>query len=259
MMHRILHIARREWLEQRRQPTMLAIVGSLYGLVAFVVLITLGLVSLYNTEGQTQSLDNTLMGVISARDFIDMASGGTIRAYNFLIYSQFLGIAAVLAGHSVLHDRQCGTLSFLLLAPVRRTELLTGKVLGAIGPSCLLYLVISGGTSLLISTFEVSQPYAMHLPSNPAWWVAFLTGGPAWALFIGSVCTIVSSLSHDVRTAQQGVWFVVFFGTMFCGALLTTTLEYGVLAQCGVTLLAITGSIITQMIGANLMSRDLSR
>jgi ABC-type Na+ efflux pump permease subunit len=238
---------------------MLAIVGALYGLVVGLVLFTLALVSIVSAEGQMANLDATLMGIMSAEDFVAMATGGTIKAYNFLIYSQFLGIAAVLAGHSVLHDRQCGTLTFLLLAPVRRTELLTGKVLGAIGPSCALYLLISGGASLLMCTFEVAQPYATHLPNNPAWWVAFLTGGPTWALFIGSICTIVSSLSHDVRTAQQGVWFVVFFGTMFCGALLTYALEYGVIAQFGVTLVAVIGSAITQMIGANLMQRDLSR
>ena len=69
----------------------------------------------------------------------------------------------------------------------------------------------------------------------------------------------MSSLAHDVRTAQQGVWFVVFFATLICGFLLTWALPYGVLAQLGVAGLAAFGAGATQLIGATLMSRDVSR
>ena len=257
MIRRILHIARREWLEQLRQPAMLSVIATLYGLVAALVLIALFL--LQNLQADPGQLSRFLETGEDPEAFLQFFVGGTVNAYNFLLYSQFLGIAAVLAGHAVLHDRQCGTLTFLLLAPVRRTELLIGKVIGAVGPPFLLYLLISGPAAVLASTLSITAPFADQLPGNPAWWVAFLIGGPMWAVFIGSICTIVSSLAHDVRTAQQGVWFVVFFATLTCGFLLTWALPYGVLAQLAVAGLAAFGAGATQLVGAALMSRDVSR
>jgi len=257
MIGRILHIARREWLEQLRQPAMLGVIATLYGLVAALVLVTLLL--LQNVQSDPGQLSSMLDMGEDPEAFLNLFVGGTVSAYNFLLYSQFLGIAAVLAGHAVLHDRQCGTLTFLLLAPVRRTELLIGKVIGAIGPPFLLYLLISGPAAVLANTLSITAPFAEQLPGNPAWWVAFLIGGPMWAVFIGSICTIVSSLAHDVRTAQQGVWFVVFFATLICGFLLTWALPHGVMAQLSVAGLAAFGAGATQWVGVALMSRDVSR
>ena len=116
-----------------------------------------------------------------AEEVLEVArcSRSTLRAISRPIYPLRIGvwlfavvIAAVLAGHSVLHDRQSGTLTFLLLAPVRRTELLLGKVLGAIGPSFAMYLVISGGATVLASTFAITEPYAVRLPPSPPFLVA---------------------------------------------------------------------------------------
>jgi ABC-type transport system involved in multi-copper enzyme maturation permease subunit len=260
MIARVLHIARREWLEQRRQPVMLGVIGTLYGLVGGIVLVALLLMQVVAADAERlATLTTVLGGTVDARSVVDAAVGGTVAAYNFLMYSQFLGIAAVLAGHAVLHDRQCGTLTFLLLAPVRRGELLVGKVLGAVGPAFGLYLVISGGASMLAAALPVTAPHWQHLPSNPAWWVAFLVGGPMWAVFIGTVCTIVSSVAKDVRTSQQGVWFVVFFATLVCGFLLTYALPYGVIGQLCVALLAVVGALGAASVGASIMSRDVSR
>ena len=260
MIGRVLHIARREWLEQRRQPAMLAVIGALYGLVGGIVLAALLLMQVVAMEpARLATLTSVLGGAVDGRQVVDAAVGGTVAAYNFLMYSQFLGIAAVLAGHAVLHDRQCGTLTFLLLAPVRRGELLVGKVLGAVGPAFALYLVISGGASLVAASLPVTASHDQHLPTNPAWWVAFLLGGPLWAVFIGTVCTIVSSVAKDVRTSQQGVWFVVFFATMICGFLLTWALPYGIAGQLAVAGLAALGAAGAAMVGASIISRDVSR
>ncbi|MFT4624279.1 MAG: ABC-type transport system involved in multi-copper enzyme maturation permease subunit [Myxococcota bacterium] len=260
MIGRVLHIARREWLEQRRQPVMLGVIGTLYGLVGGIVLLALLLMQLVAGDpARLATLASVLGGDVDPVLLVDGAVGGIVAAYNFLMYSQFLGIAAVLAGHSVLHDRQCGTLTFLLLAPVRRHELLVGKVLGAVGPAFLLYVVISGGASLVATSLPVTAAHSQHLPSNPAWWVAFLLGGPLWAMFIGTVCTIVSSVAKDVRTSQQGVWFVVFFATLICGFLLTWALPYGVLGQLGVAALAAAGTAGAATAGAAVISRDVSR
>ncbi|NCG21444.1 MAG: ABC transporter permease subunit [Rhodobacterales bacterium] len=259
-MSRILHIAKREWLEQRRQPAMLGVIASLYLMISAVALLPLVLLQIVsNKPNAGVSLARLVGGEVDLPMLIETASRATLIAFNLLMFSQFLGIAAVMAGHAVLHDRQCGTLTFLLLSPLRRLELFTGKVIGAIGQTYLLYMVISGGTSLIMATFPFAVDFPTYTPRNPAWWVAFLFGGPAWGMFIATVCTIVSSVSHDVRTSQQAVWFVMFFGQMLCGVLLTDTMASGVVTELAVALIGVFSSAIALYIGSQVFRRDLGR
>ena len=105
MIARIFHIAKREWLEQVRQPTMLGIIAALYGLVGGIVLLALLLLQVISSNPASQSLLGSMLdGVMEPGAFTDAAVGTTVAAYGFLIYSQFLGISAVLAGHG---DMRC--------------------------------------------------------------------------------------------------------------------------------------------------------
>lgn len=259
-MNRILHIARREWLEQWRQPTMLAVIGGLYILITLVILSPLAMLQhTSNTPSALQTLQGALGDGMTAEALIETGVGFVLVTFNFLLFTQFLGIAAVMAGHAVLHDRQTGTLTFLLLSPVSRFELFTGKVFGAIGPTFLLYLFVSGGTGIALLAFPITASSPDYLPTNPAWWVAFLLGGPAWGVFIATMCTIVSSFATDVRTSQQAVWMVMFFGQFLCGLLLTNGLSSGVAAQLAVAVagaLAATGALA---VGSLTFRRDLGR
>lgn len=259
-MRRVLHIARREWLEQVRQPVMLAVIAALFGILAALVLTTLALIDFAAAEPERVAGVEAMLGsAVDGAVALDAMAGTTVVLYSFLIFTQFLGISAVLAGHAVLHDRQCGTLTFLLLAPVRRTELVLGKVAGALGPSLLLYYAISGVGTLVASRFSVTAPHAAHLPTHAGWWIAFLLGGPAWAAFIGTICATVSALAHDVRTAQQSVWFVVFFATLAAGYMLTAAMTQGALAQGAVALLGGVGTVGGVVAGSAVIRRDLGR
>lgn len=258
-MTRVLHIARREWLEQRRQPVMLAVIGALYSFVAVIVLTALLLLELVASDpSQVQGI-GALLGMDDGLRALELMAGTVVTGFNFLTFTQFLGIGAVLAGHTVLHDRQCGTLTFLLLSPVRRAELIAGKVLGAIGPAWLLYLLINGPAALVAAQMSVTAPHAAWLPSSPAWWVAFLLGGPLLALCVGTLCTILSALSRDVRTAQQGVWFLVFFATFGAGFLLTQALPAGVGTQLLVAAFGAGTTAVAIAVGASVITRDLGR
>jgi ABC-type Na+ efflux pump permease subunit len=260
-MRRILHIAKREWLEQRRQPAMLGIIAVLDAVVSGLALTAVGLMQLIAADEKMMvALHRSLPGLAESPEaIVQYVVGIVVPITNWLIFTQFLGIAAVLAGHSVLHDRQVNTLPFLLLAPLRRVELLTGKVLGAIGAPFLLYVLFSGGACLLLGQMSVTQGFRETLPPNPAWMVAFFLGGPAWALAIGSVCAIISSLSRDVRTAQQGVWLVVLVGQFACGLMLTLLLPEGPLVQLGVAGFGASVAAFVIWLGSQVISRDLSR
>jgi ABC-type transport system involved in multi-copper enzyme maturation permease subunit len=240
---------------------MIAMIASLYLCIGAIA--TGALLLLQEVASDPRYLANLALWLPA--DGLDPAAalqalaGTVVTFFDWLVFTQFLGFAAVLAGHSVLHDRQVQALPFLLLAPIRRYELLLGKVLGAVAIPLVLYAFISGGASALAASLPVAAPYADRLPTAPAWWVAFLLGGPAWAVFVCAVCAIVSSLARDVRTAQQGVWFVMFFATFACGWLLSSLLPRGVGVQLLVAGLGAVAGAVALAAGAQVISRDLSR
>jgi len=256
---RVLHIARREWLELRRQPVMIAVITCLFGMIAALVTAALAIVDLVaRTPQMRDTLSHELpLAGLDAYVFLEDIANQVLTLGNFLLFTQFLGIAAVLAGHTVLHDRQCGTLPFLLLAPVRRAELLAGKVLGALGPPLGLFLVWSAGTGLILGLFPITENLGEALPPSPAWLVAWALGTPAWATFICTLCAIVSSLSRDVRTAQQAVWFVMFFSTLLCGVLLAGMLAQGVVFELIVAAVGAVCAVAALLVGATVIRREV--
>ncbi len=259
-MNRVVHIARREWLELGRQRAMLGIITTLFLCVAGISTAALLLLQVIaSSPDYLAGLAIWMPDGVGGEAGLQALAGGVVSFFNWLIFSQLLGIVAVLAGHTVLHDRQVGALTFLLLAPVRRVELLTGKVLGALVPPLVLYLLLSGAASLLAASLSVTAPYADRLPPAGGWLVAFFLGGPAWALFTAALCAVVSSLARDVRTAQQGVWFVMFFLTFAAGLLLAAAIPQGAVVQLGVAGLGVAGAVGALVAGGAIISRDLSR
>lgn len=254
----ILHLARREWLEQRRHPGMLLIGAVLLALIAVLVLCVLGLLQLIQTDPESL---RALGGLAPEADPLVTSSAITqitLSAFGFLIFSQYLGFVGVLAGHSLLHDRTHGTLPFLLLAPVRRRDLLLGKVLGALGPITLIFWGVSTTAGMLAASLPITALHADLSPRTASWWVALYLAGPAWAAFVATACTVVSALARDVRLAQQGVWFIVFFVQLLVAFLITGSL--GSLGAQGVAaVLGATATAMTVFLGARVLLRDLGR
>lgn len=253
-MIRIQHIARREWLEQWRQPWMLVAIGLLYAAIAGLVVLTVVALEVVSRIGNgAEILEGWLASTPSA------LVGTTLALFDFLMFTQLLGIAAVVGGHAILHDRQCGTLPFLLLAPLHRMDLLAGKVIGALGWPILLYLIIDGAAALLMAFLPITAEHGHFLPRSLGFWVAFSVGAPAWAVFLGAICTLLSAIARDVRTAQQGVWLAVFVTSLFAGGVLTWGLSVGLLAELAVAALGVTAAAVTLRSGANYVARDLAR
>lgn len=255
-MSAILLVARREILEQRRQPAMLAVIGALYAIVAGFGLV--GVAALDQVARHPEGLE--LVRELLPGSTVDGLVEATLSFQTFLGFTQYLGICAVSCGHAVLHDRQCGTFTFLLMAPVRRAELLVGKVAGAVAWPTLGYVVVN----VIVAGAELLFPLATArggawLPSSERWWIALLLCGPALALAVGTVCAALSSVARDVRTAQQGTWFVVFFASLAAGGLLTWSLGAGLVEQVAVVGLALTGALAALSAGTALLARDLGR
>ena len=254
----ILHLARREWLEQRRHPGMLLVCAVLLGVIAVLVLGVLGLLELIQRDPAALQALAGLAPEADAQTTLATITQITLSAFGFLIYSQYLGFVGVLAGHSLLHDRTHGTLPFLLLAPVRRVDLLLGKVLGALGPLTVIFWTVSSVAGLLAAALPVTALHADLSPRTVSWWVALYVAGPAWAAFVATACTLVSALATDVRLAQQGVWFIVFFVQLLVAFLITGAL--GSLGAQGVAAgLGAAATVLTVFLGTRVLSRDLGR
>lgn len=249
-----LWIARREWLEHRRQPWMLAAIGTLQAIVAGLTVFGVAALDWVQRHAEGTDLVAQAVAVPPAE-----LAASVLTTFDFLAFTQFLGIAAVASGHALLHDRQCGTLTFLLLAPVGRLELLLGKVAGALGWPLLLYLIVDGTAALALCAFPVARTAPELLPLSPAFHVALLLGAPAWAAFLGAVGTLLSAVASDVRAAQQGVWFAVFFTSLAAGGLLTWSLTAGVALELAVALLGATAAAATLIGGSSVLAKDLGR
>ena len=260
-MSRVWLIARREWLEQVRQPSMLASFAVLLSLVGGLFFLILGMFDLVaGTPAKMELFQRNLDAAgVKGGVSLEAFTGVVVNFYNFMSFTQVLGISAMLAGHAILHDRTHHTLPFLFLAPVRRAELLAGKVLGATGLPLAGSILINGLIGLACAALDITATYDDRLPPAPGWIVGFLFAGPAWTLCVATLCAIVSSFARDVRTAQQGVWVIVFFATITCGVAINALVPAGAIAEGILAILGIGAAGVALAGGSMLLSRELTR
>lgn len=110
-------------------------------------------------------------------------------------------VPSVVAGYSIVGEREQGTLEPLLTTPVRREELLIGKALAAFIPSLLIAYVVFGIFLAVASLF--SQPAIVSAIYSGTHLLVQLVFTPllaGWAIWVGIA---VSTRSTDVRVAQQ--------------------------------------------------------
>jgi ABC-type transport system involved in multi-copper enzyme maturation permease subunit len=261
MMARVIHIARRESMEIARQPILIVVVLTLIvgiALLGGAALFVLDRLS--STAGFAESVElfGPAYGVGGKDGFVGFTRL-VVHAVNFLVFTQFLGVSAVLAGHTVLHERQIHSLAFLLLAPVRRGELVLGKVLGALAFPGAVYAAVVLVLGLFLHTLPITAPVADLIPPSGGWLAAFALAGPIWAFVVCTLCSIASTIAPDVRTAQQLVWLVVTAVTLTVCYALTILVGAGplpelVLAAVGAVALAGALAVASATLG-----RELSR
>lgn len=258
-MSRIGVVILREWRENLRQRWLVGTLALQLGLIALgarqVLKMIDRLAAIPEADVKLQYWSD-LLGVPMSLDGI---TAFAFQGLNYLVLTQLLGMTAVIAGHAALHDRQCGTLPFLLLSPVHRGELLIGKVLGALSLPLAVYLVVGGGAIGWASTLPIAASQAGTLPPSPAWLIAFLLGAPAWATAIGAMCVGISSLAADVRTAQQAAWVLVFFASFVVGPLLVNLMAAGALVQLVVAGAGAGVAGVSLLVATQIVGRELGR
>ena len=238
--------------------------GGLTGALLFVYLFYVATIGLcfgileILRPSQATFLDQLAAAGIVLGTFDDIVLS-VVHVANLTNATQLMIFTSILCGHAVLHDRQCGTLAFLLLAPLTRAQLLVAKVIGAMVIPTGIYATAGLLMVLAPRALKVTEPAADLLPFSGGWTVGFLLATPIWSFVIGALCAIVSSIARDVRTAQMVTSIVVYFTSVGLGAAIVAAIPEGAVAQLGLSIVGVFAAAATVMIGSSVISRDLSR
>ncbi len=255
-MKRLLRIARTEVLEHRRQPWMLFILVTNYVLWSAVFGAVFVMIDMIASSPVTaDSFRQQLAGLgIQFDTFLQVATS----TFGSLSFTNLPLFVAIMSGNSVLHDKECGTMPFLMLAPVTRLQLLAGKLAGAMAIPLLLHFFFVGASSLLMSHLDSLAPFAYKFGASPAWWLAYLVGAPASAAFVGALGTVISALSRDVRTSMQFTSFFVGVLSLIIGGVLVDGITRGMLLQAAFAGGCLLAALATLSLGAKLISTDVT-
>ena len=260
-MKRVILVAKTEALEHRRQPSMLLVMAANYLLwnAAFVVV----LVMLNSTRDNPQVmslLDKQVleMGICNGESALKGFVKIICSTFGAVMFTTMPLFVAIMSGYSVLNDRINGTMPFLMLAPLSRYQLLLGKVLGALTIPFLMHLFFVGLTTFLVRDLEIMAPFSDSFGGAPAWWVAFGLGTLAASFFVGSLGTVISGLSKDVRTSMQFTSFLIGILSLAFGHLLFDRISSGVAVQLMVAGGGFIGGLLILLVGSKVISRDIT-
>lgn len=255
-MKRLLRIARTEALEQRRQPWMLFILAFNYVLWSgfFIFVFVLIDVSADNPALIDPFKQRLEAGGVAFDAFL-RAAATSFATVSFTNLPAFVAISACV---SVLHDRESGTLPFLMLAPITRFQLLLGKLAGAVALPLVLHVIFVGASSAVLARLPTLAPDVDKFGGSPAWWVAYLLGAPASAALLGSIGTVISALARDPRSSTQFVNFLLGLSSLVIGAVLIGALPRGATVQLLFAAGCLAGALLILLFGARLVSKDIT-
>lgn len=260
-MKRVLLVVKTEVLEQRRQPAMLLVMASNYLLWNLIFIAVLVFLNSTRENPQVMSmLDKRVleMGICNGESALNTLVKLTSMNFGAILFTTMSVFSAYMSAYSVLNDRLSNTMPFLMLAPLSRYQLLLGKVLGATAIPFLMHLGFVGFTTFAVRSLEIMAPFSESWGGSPAWWVAFLVGAPAASFFVGSLGTVISGLSKDVRTSMQSTSFAIGLLSLAFSYLLIEQIKSGVAVQIMVALGGFLGGFLILLVGSKVISRDIA-
>ncbi|MCK4365785.1 MAG: ABC transporter permease [Thermoplasmatales archaeon] len=159
----VYSIAKKEFLDNSRNKWILVLTG------LFIILPLLISLAFSGTDKIFGGMDNTVLGLVA-------------------ISSLLIPFVAIILGFSTISgEDENGALSVVLSYPVRRIELLFGKILG-LGSVLVVSIFIGFGLSGVIITLAVGEaswaPFIAFILYNIGLGFVFLTG----SIFISALC-----------------------------------------------------------------------
>jgi ABC-2 type transport system permease protein len=219
-MARTLVVFRREWLELRQNKTYLQ---TLFFFPVLLVVLPSGVVAYFiatlrDFAAQAENPYVPTAGTFSGTDNPALLAGVIV-----LIFSFFLPVPAVLpmlfATNSVISEKEKRSLEPLLVTPIKTGELVSGKALAAIVPTCLATWFCF---SLLVGLlFVISPPNALSKVDFPLWCALIFGWTPIIAAWTALAGIAISSRARDARAATQiGSLMVLPFIGLVAGVVL---------------------------------------
>ncbi len=207
-MRRAWLLTKNDWAEMMRSKTVPATLAAMP-----LIFLLIGLGTLYpfslpgalesETTNQTdgQSLATMAGPVCSGLDEATCVMAYMASLFMLLFIMLPAILPSVLAAHSIVSEKQAGTLEPLLASPIRVWEIVAGKALASWLPS----IVVSGiaGGIYLAGVAALLPDDAVRPLLAPHWFIALGLVGPLLALAAVLLAMAVSTRAPDVRTAQQ--------------------------------------------------------
>ncbi|GHO57536.1 ABC transporter permease subunit [Ktedonobacter robiniae] len=247
-MHKVLVILRKEFLEIVQQRILLFSI--LLPPLLFIVL-PLFFLQLGGNGSRASSLHVPSLQGLTLHEYTQ-GLVGTEFSNIFILLSML--VPSTIAAYSIIGEKNSRTLEPLLATPVRRWQLLAGKMLAALLPAVLVTWV-SGGLFIAELAILTDANVVSHVVTG-GWLILFLASTPLLGLIAVAVMTAISSRVNDTRTAQQlSIWAVVPILGIILGEL-SGQFELTVLVAVITTVILIPLAILLTWGSAQLFQRE---
>jgi ABC-2 type transport system permease protein len=247
-MHKVLVILRKEFMEIVQQRVLL--LSILLPSLLFVVIPLIFLQRVGNGSKASSLTVPSLQG-LTLHEYTQGVVGTTFSNI-FLLLSMI--VPSTIAAYSIIGEKTSHTLEPLLATPVRRWQLLAGKMLAALLPAVLVTWV-SGGLFIAELAILTDANVVSHVVTG-GWLILFIAGTPLLGLIAVAVMTAISSRVNDTRTAQQlSIWAVVPIAGIVLGEL-SGQFELTVLVAVIATVVLIPLAILLTWGAAQLFGRE---
>jgi len=247
-MHKVLVILRKEFIEIVQQRILLFSI--LLPPLLFVV-IPLFFLQLGGNGSRASSLHVPSLQGLTLHEYTQ-GLVGTEFSNIFILLSMI--VPSTIAAYSIIGEKNSRTLEPLLATPVRRWQLLAGKMLAALLPAVLVTWV-SGSLFIAELAILTDANVVSHVVTG-GWLILFIASTPLLGLIAVAVMTAISSRVNDTRTAQQlSIWAVVPILGIILGEL-SGQFELTVLVAVITTVILIPLAILLTWGAAQLFQRE---
>ena len=224
------------------------------------ILLTVAPIVLAGAVGERSLPPELAAQVVSQRpewaSFTPSELAGAFAVQQFLVFFLLMPayIPLSIATFSIIGEKQARSLEPVLAAPIRTSELLTGKAVAALVPG-----VLAGWVTYVVFVILASLVYGPALfgvVSDPSWLAGVFLLGPAVGLSSVVAGVIVSARVNDPRVAQQvgGVVIIPIIALVLVQA--TGTLLVGAAGYTLLAVIVLVVSLIGLRVGIRLFDRE---
>ncbi len=247
-MHKVFVILRKEFIEIVQQRILLFSIILPPLLFAVIPLFVL---QLGGNGSRASSLKVPSLQGLTLHEYTQ-GLVGTEFSNLYILLSMI--VPSIIAAYSIIGEKNNRTLEPVLATPVRRWQLLAGKILAALLPAVIVTWM-SGGMFIAELAIFTDANVVSHVVTA-GWLILFIASTPLLGLIAVAIMTAISSRVNDTRTAQQlSVWAVVPVIGIILGEL-SGQFELTVLVAVIATIILIPIAILLTWGAAQLFQRE---